>query len=159
MGAPMRSENLSIIEVEGIFLTPLKIIDVPEGDVLHGMKSSDKGYSSFGEAYFSMVLNDKVKAWKRHRTMSLNLIVPVGEIRFVIYDDRQDSKSFKTFSEVSLSRDFFYRLTIPPMLWMGMQGKHKDTNLLLNIANIEHDPSEVDRKKINDFNFDWGKSK
>ena len=29
-----------------------------------------------------------VKAWKRHRQMTLNLVVSVGVIRFVMFDDR-----------------------------------------------------------------------
>ena len=28
-------------------------------------------------------------------------------------------------------------------------------SLILNIANIEHDPNEVDRKEIDKINYDW----
>ena len=57
----------SISNIDGVLLTPLKVIDVPGGDVLHGMKSSDSGYLDFGEAYFSEVEPGAVKAWKRHK--------------------------------------------------------------------------------------------
>lgn len=144
-----------ISNIDGVLLTPLKIIDVPGGDVLHGIKCSDPGYTGFGEAYFSMVEPGVVKAWKRHRKMALNLIVPLGTVRFVIYDDRQNSVSNGKYQEVILSRENYCRMTVPPMLWMGFQGVNKNTSMLLNIADIEHVPEEADRKVMNGIKYDW----
>ena len=72
-------------------ITPLKIIQVPGGDVSHAMKISDPGFAGFGEVYFSNIEPGVVKAWKRHRQMTLNLVVSVGAIRFVMFDDRHQS--------------------------------------------------------------------
>ena len=47
------------IGVEGVLLTPLKRIHHPKGDVFHGMKKSDAGFSGFGEAYFSTINLDR----------------------------------------------------------------------------------------------------
>ena len=141
--------------IEDVILTPLKIIDVPDGRVFHAIKEIDPGFNNFGEAYFSEIEPRKIKAWKRHKKMTLNLIVPNGEIRFVLFDDRK-SKTTK-FQEVILSTKYYYRLTIPPMIWVGFQGFSKTNSLLLNIANLMHDPEEVDRKDINEIEFDWSK--
>lgn len=139
--------------IEGVIITPLKIINVHGGDVLHAMKRSDTGFSEFGEAYFSTVEPGCVKAWKRHHTMTLNLIVPLGKIRFIIFDDRKtDNEQYK---EVVLSKENYCRLTIPPMVWVGFQGVDKNISMLLNIANIEHMPEECDRKVINEIKYDW----
>jgi glucose-1-phosphate cytidylyltransferase len=146
-------ENIS--NIDGVFLTPLKVIDVPGGDVLHGMKCDDPGYAGFSEAYFSTVEPGVVKAWKRHRQMVLNLIVPTGSVRFVLYDDREDSVSNGFYRQVILSRKNYYRLTVPPMLWMGFQGADETPSLLLNIADIPHAPIEVDRKDIKEIKYDW----
>lgn len=53
--------------IEGIVITNLKRISVPDGDILHGMKKTDVGYKDFGEIYFSYILKDKIKAWKIHK--------------------------------------------------------------------------------------------
>src|SRR6059058_200930 len=103
--------------ISGIKITSLKQIPVPGGDVLHALKAADPGFAGFGEAYFSIIDPGIVKAWKRHREMTLNLVVPVGAIRFVIYDDRGGSATKGAFEEVVLSRENYCRLTIPPMLW------------------------------------------
>ncbi|SVE62175.1 uncharacterized protein METZ01_LOCUS515029, partial [marine metagenome] len=64
-------------------VTPLRRIENAGGDVLHGMKQSDVGYTGFGEAYFSWVSASAVKAWKRHTQMTMNVVVPVGQVKFV----------------------------------------------------------------------------
>ena len=139
--------------IEDVVLTPLKIIDAPDGRVFHAIKNIDPGFDDFGEAYFSEINSKKSKAWKRHREMTLNLVVPVGEIRFVLIDDRE--KKSPEFQEVILSTKNYYRLTIPPMIWVGFQGLSDTNSLLLNIANFMHDPEEVDKKNINEIEFDW----
>ena len=141
--------------IEDVILTPLKIIDVPGGGVMHAMKKDDLGYSNFGEAYFSEIESNNIKAWKRHRKMTLNLIVPNGEIKFVLFDDRKENHG--KFQEVILSKKNYQRLTIPPMIWVGFQGVSKSVSMLLNIANLVHDSTEIDRKDINDIQFDWSK--
>jgi len=139
--------------IKDITLTPLKIIDVPDGNVMHALRKNDLEFSGFGEAYFSEIQPNRVKAWKRHRRMTLNLIVPNGEIRFILFDDRPNSES--QFQEVKLSKKNYYRLTVPPMIWVGFQGLSNINSMLLNIANLVHDPLEVDKKNINEIEFDW----
>ncbi len=139
--------------INGVLITSLDIIDAPGGNVMHAMKESDVGFSGFGEAYFSEVKFKSIKAWKRHKEMTLNLIVPVGEIRFVLFDDRKESDNH--FQEVILSRKNYSRLTIPPMIWVGFQGVANYSSMLLNIADITHDPNESDRKSIEEIEFNW----
>ena len=146
-----------ISNISGVLITPINIIPVPGGDVLHGIRRDDAGYSGFGEAYFSTIDAGAIKAWKRHREMTMNLIVPIGSIRFVIYDDRASNSSDKIFQQVVLSREKYFRLTVPPMVWMGFQGLGLEENMLLNISNTQHSANEVDRLMFNDINFDWEK--
>ncbi len=143
--------------IDGVKITPLAAISVPGGDVLHAMKSSDSGYVGFGEAYFSIIQSDVVKAWKRHRDMHLNLVVPVGEVKFVLFDDRNIAGNGE-FQEIILSRENYFRLTVPPMVWFGFQGLAHGDSMLLNMANIEHLPDEVDRKAIDQISYDWSKA-
>ena len=137
--------------INGVTTTPLSIIDTKGGDVLHAMKKSDQGYSGFGEAYFSTIEPKAIKGWKRHTKMVLNLVVPIGSVRFILYDDRENQ-------EVVLSVDNdFARLTVPRMIWVGFQGLGRQTSLILNIANIEHSPEEIERKELDEIKFNWSK--
>ena len=141
--------------LEGVLLTPLKVIDTPGGDVLHGVKQNDPGFKSFGEAYFSTVGKGAIKAWKRHHEMVLNLVVPVGEVRFVLFDDRPQSTTFGKYQTVTLSRNNYQRLTVPSMLWVGFQGGYEGGNILLNVASIPHRPDEADRLALEEIEYHW----
>ena len=137
------------VSLNEICVTPLKRISVTGGDVLHAMKKSDTGYVGFGEAYFSLVEFGKKKAWKRHLQMTLNLVVPIGEVQFVFID------SVGLIREVRIGEGHYARLTIPPGIWFGFQGVSKKTALLLNIADIEHSPDEVELKELDEVKYDW----
>ena len=139
--------------IKDVVITNLDVIDTPNGKVMHAIKETSAGYDGFGEAYFSCVDEGAIKAWKRHKNMTLNLIVPLGKIKFVMFDDRVTSNT--QFQEVILSKENYCRLTVPPMIWMGFKGLLRKESMLLNIANIEHNPEEVDRLEIDKINYDW----
>ena len=144
--------------IEGVLVSPLKIIMHPKGEILHGIKTESYGYDGFGEAYFSSIKKGEIKGWKKHLKMTLNLIVPVGEIRFVVYDDRENSPTKNEFFQTKLSKNNYCRLTIIPGLWVGFQGLSDGTNLLLNIANIEHDPDESRNLPLEKIKYEWSQS-
>lgn len=144
-----------INNIEGVFLNPLKIIENPLGDVYHGIKSSENSFVGFEEAYFSTIRYGVIKPWKKHLRMSLNLIVPVGKIRFVLYDDRSNSITKNQFMDFTISLNNYYRLTVPPNVWMAFKGEDTSLNLLLNVANIEHDSNEVVRTDLNKIKYQW----
>jgi len=144
--------------IDGVVVTPLKVVHVAGGDVFHAVKKGDPGFVGFGEAYFSAIHHGVIKPWKRHRQMTLNLVVITGLIRFVVHDDRVGSLSCGETVEFRVGLPGAYgRLTIAPGLWMAFQGIGQGTNLLLNVADIPHDPTEADRGDENKFAFDWSK--
>lgn len=141
--------------LDGLLITPLKKISHPKGNIFHAMKSSETGYAGFGEAYFSEVCFGEVKGWKKHKKMVLNLVVPVGKIKFVAYDDRPHSRTNGQFYQTELSEDNYCRLTVPQGVWLAFQGTGELRNLLLNLASIPHDPNESEVKSLNDIEFEW----
>ena len=141
--------------VNGVSLHPLKKINVEGGDVFQCLKQSDDFYKKFGEAYFSFVEKDFVKAWKLHHSMTVNLVVPCGAVKFVIVDKRNLSKSYGQINSVVLSPENYSLLTISPGLWFGFQGIGENKNVILNIADTEHDPAEQKRAPLEYLDYDW----
>lgn len=142
--------------MEGVTLHPLKHIVVPKGDIYHVMKSTDEGYCGFGEVYFSQIERGKTKGWKRHNRMTLNLVVPIGAVKFVVYDDREGSVTRGKFSEIILSpKSNYQRLTIAPGLWMAFYGEGEGTSMLMDIIPEPHDPGEADRKDLFEIEYQF----
>jgi dTDP-4-dehydrorhamnose 3,5-epimerase len=136
-----------------ILVTPLQKIETTGGDVVHAMKQNDVGYTGFGEAYFSWVSAGAVKAWKRHTRMTMNLVVPVGQVRFVFRCVNADG--VEEFRVEDIGVDRYARLTVPPGIWAGFQGLSTHQSLVLNIASIPHDPNEIERLALSDINYTW----
>lgn len=136
--------------------TPLRRIPTPGGEVRHGLRASDPQFAGFGEAYFSGVEQGAVKGWKRHRLMTLNLIVVVGEVRFLVLDAATGERwAFQPGPEAA---NGYGRLTVPPGLWMAFGGVGTGVNMLLNLASIEHDPAEADARPLDAFLWAWAEA-
>ena len=135
--------------MDKVILTPLKQIFNAKGDIFHGMKKSDPGFAGFGEAYFSTIHQDDIKGWKKHTQMTLNLIVVKGAIEFVVYDEKSES-----FFSVTLSGENYQRLTVKPGVWMAFRGKEEE-NMLLNLANMEHNPDEAENIDLKEIRYAW----
>ena len=139
------------MSLDDILVTPLKRIATDGGDVMHAIKKSEKGFEGFGEAYFSWVEGGAIKAWKCHQRITMNLVVPVGEVRFVFHLMNQKND----FREENIGEDRYVRLTVPSGIWFGFQGKGSDKSLIMNVADVAHDPEEVLRKKTSEFVYNW----
>jgi dTDP-4-dehydrorhamnose 3,5-epimerase len=129
------------------------IMPTDNGDVLSGIKSNENGFAGFGEAYFSLVNPGAIKAWKLHKDMTSNLLVPKGVVKFVLFKENEGKMRF--IDEVILSRAHYFRLTIEPGVWFGFKNISSDEAIILNIANIKHDPAESERKPPSAIEYDW----
>lgn len=135
------------MNIENVIISDIKQIKLDDGDVMHALKKNDNGYCNFGEVYFSKIIFKKIKAWKRHKKMTLNLIVPFGNVKFLLFDDVGKSKTF------TIGEENYKRLTIPPGIWFGFEGKAKPYSLITSISDLIHDPLEVERKPSSDLPF------
>ena len=138
------------IKLEDIILSKLKQLKTVNGEVLHALRNSDLGYNKFGEVYFSTIEPNSINAWKRHSKMLINFIVPVGEVRFVFYIDKESG--FRT-ENIGLNR--YMRLTVPPGIWFGFKNLSAKKSYVMNVANIIHDPDEVENCPIDNINYKW----
>lgn len=148
--------TLNSIQIPGVTIRSLKTIPTDGGSVRHALKRSDPEFRGFGEVYFSSIGRYRVRGWSRHQKMTLNLVVVTGAIRFVLVDDRMEIASGPSTEEVTLSAVSSYSLlTVPPGIWMAFEGIGSEQNTLANIADIEHDPDEIERAPLDKFNVEW----
>lgn len=144
---------MGAMKLTDILVTPMRRIETVGGDVLHAIKQSDKGYAGFGEAYLSWASAGAVKGWKRHTRMTMNIVVPVGQVRFVFSEVNEFGVDEFRVEEIGVER--YVRITVPPGIWFGFKGLITPRSLVLNIASIPHDPNEVERLPLSDINYVW----
>ena len=127
-----------------------KIFLNDKGNIYRFLKKTDKYYQNFAEIYFTKIKYNQIKGWKKHSLMKMNLIVPVGNVEFVFYDD-----DYKEFRSIIIGDENYKRLYVPSGIWFAFRGINKSTNLIANFSNILHDDSEVKTQPLENFKYNW----
>lgn len=143
--------------IEGIKITPLKVIKDSRGKVMHMLRNDNNIFSSFGEIYFSTINNNSVKAWHLHKEATLNYTCVFGKVKLVLFDDREQSKTKGTYQELILSPENHRLITIPNKIWNGFKGLSKQESIIANCLTLPHNEAEMVRTEPNNvkFTYNW----
>tara|TARA_B110000977_G_scaffold169100_1_gene218762 strand:- start:3864 stop:4307 length:444 start_codon:yes stop_codon:yes gene_type:complete len=143
--------------IEGIKITPLKIISDNRGSVMHMLRSDSDVFQKFGEIYFSTIFKDSIKAWHLHKEATLNYACIFGKVKLVLFDDRTESTTYGLYQELYLSLDSYSLITIPPNIWNGFKGLNDNHSIIANCLTLPHNEKEMVRLDLNDpkFKYNW----
>lgn len=145
--------------IKGVTLTKLRVIKGPKGSIIKLLDSSSEILKKSKEIYFSTIYFNKIKGWNLHKKMTVNLACIVGKIKIILYDNRKNSKTYKTINKFKLSKKKLFLLTIPPNIWFSFKNEDvkKKECVLINCASIKHDSKEYLKKAINnkDIPYKW----
>lgn len=146
--------------IEGVIIQELKQIIDERGKVMHMLRSDSPLFTKFGEIYFSVVNPGVVKAWKRHHQMTQHFAVPVGKIRLVLYDNRENASSFGKLEVLEIGDNNYCLVRIPPLIWYGFKGISLVPALISNCTDMSHDPDEVERLDIlnKKISYNWNRN-
>ena len=132
--------------IQGVEITPLKKISDNKGSVMHMLRNDSKVFKEFGEIYFSITNSNSIKAWRKHKEMTLNYACIQGVIKLVLYDDRKSSISKGKFQELVLSTDNYFLVTVPPLVWNGFKNICLSESILANCSTIPYRDDEIIRR-------------
>ena len=143
--------------IEGVKIIKKKQFIDERGKIMKMLRSDDEEFKKFGEIYFSYTYPGAIKAWHRHKVMTLTYAAVFGKIKLVLYDDRPSSSTYGKIDEIFLSDENYFTVTIPPLIWNGFKSIESKTSIIANCTDIPHSENEIERKKFNDpsINYDW----
>ena len=143
--------------ISGVVVTPLRQFCDERGKVMKMISREDSVFREFGEVYFSVAYPGVIKGWHIHKRMTLNYAVPSGHIKFVLYDDRQQSPTRGLIQELFLGPDNYCLVTVPPLIWNGFKCVGTESSIVANCSTIPHDPHEADKRDPFDGSipYDW----
>ena len=136
--------------IEGVLIKPLSVFSDGRGKVMQMLRSDAPFFKHFGEVYFSIVNPGIVKGWKRHLKMTQHFAVPVGNIKLVFYDNRENSSTNGEIQEIFIGTKNYQLVRIPPLVWYSFKAMGSKFALITNCTDLPHDPNEV----INIDSFD-----
>ena len=129
--------------IEGVVIKDLKIFSDERGKVMHMLRSDDVLFKQFGEVYFSIVNPGAVKGWKKHLKMTQHFAVPIGNIKLVLYDDRENSSTKSKIQEIFIGTENYQLLQIPFLVWYSFKSVSNEFALIANCTDFLYDPKEV----------------
>ena len=138
------------INLDKIRIKKYNIVKNKNGIILKILNNKQSNLKFYKDAYFSFVKYNKIKGWKKHKRMTMTLVVPVGKVKFVFYDDDK-------FKSIIIGDNRFYKIIVPPNIWFAFKGISKDKNVVFNLANVKHNDKEVVRKRNNEIKYNWKK--
>lgn len=141
--------------LDGVILTPLKIIPDDRGQVMHMLRSDAPHFKQFGEVYFSCVFPNVIKGWRMHSTCWGNLAVPVGRMKIVMKDMRESSPTKDQMQEVFLGETNYQLLTIPPGIAYGWKNLLPEMAVLANCATEAWRAGEGQAIPLEDIPYSW----
>ena len=143
--------------IDGVLVVPLKQIPDERGKVMHMLKATDAHFETFGEIYFSVVYPGVIKGWHLHKKMTINYAVVSGQIKLVLYDQRENSPTKGELMELFVGEDNYVLVKVPPDVVNGFKGVGVKPAIVANCTTIPHDPEEIIRidPLNNDIPYDW----
>ena len=143
------------VMIEGVQKIPLKILKNENGELLHFMRNDSSSFHKFGEVYFSITYPGAIKGWKLHKRMEQNFVVPVGQMKVVLFDDRENSNTFGECNEFLLGKDDYFLLKIPDHIWYSFSPIGSEASMIANCSSIPHDPDESIFEELTSSRFPY----
>ncbi len=143
--------------IAGVETIPLLRIQDERGHVMRMLRADDPHFTTFGEIYFSIIYPGIIKGWHLHSRMTINYAVVQGNIKLVLYDQREESPTFGQIQEIVFGQVNYQLVRVPPGVVNGFTSVGGLGAVVANCADIPHDPTEITR--IDPFTptipYDW----
>lgn len=147
--------------ITGVEVKDLKVNYDERGHLMEVLRSDDKIFKKFGQAYITTALPGVVKAWHYHKLQDDHFCCVFGKMRLAIYDSREGSKTFGEINEWELSLDNPKLIKIPKLLYHGFKCVSKEEAIVINIPTVPYNPKEPDEYRLDAFDntipYDWKK--
>ncbi len=141
--------------IDGVTLTPLKIIADERGQVMHMLRADAPHFEKFGEVYFSVIYPNVTKAWKLHSKLVTNVCVPIGRVKFVMHDLRENSATKGETQVVCLGDNNYQLLSIPVGVAYGWKNLILENAFVANCATEPNTPGEGQNLPIETIAYQW----
>jgi len=147
--------------IEGVKVKKLKIIPDNRGRLMEILRADDDIFQKFGQVYMTTAFPGVVKSWHYHKLQADKITCISGEIRFALYDARENSPTYKEIGEYIISLDNPILISIPPMVYHGFKCIGEKEAIVINVVTEPYNHEKPDEYRVdpydNDIPYDWKK--
>ena len=100
-----------------------------------------------------------VKAWHKHEKQTDNVTCVQGLIKLVLYDGREDSKTYKEINQFYIGIHNPMLIQIPAGVYHGWMCVSEEEAIMVNIPTEVYDYEQPDEQRLdphqNDIPYEW----
>ena len=153
--------------IAGIKIKELKVFkdkpdldqDIEPGIFMEVLRDDDDLLARFGQSNFTIANNGTIKAFHWHKYQDDLWFLASGRAAIVLYDQRNDSKTFGETQVIYGGTDDYKLVLIPVGVVHGYKVLSKEPCLLFYHVTKAYDRENPDEERIDPFdetiNFDW----
>lgn len=146
--------------IEGVKIKKLKILSDERGKLMEILRSDEPIFERFGQAYVTICKPRIVKGWHYHKVQTDHFTCLQGTAKVVLYDAREQSKTYRQVNEFVMSWENPLVLKIPTFVYHGFTALGNQEAMILNIPTQVYRYSDPDEFRANPFSgeipYDWG---
>ncbi len=132
-------------DIKDLIIKPLKKISDERGAIFHMLRKDDEVFTEFGEIYFSIAYPGVIKGWHEHTKQVQNYAVIQGMIKLVLFDNRENSPTYKNLVELFTGDLNYALIQIPVGVVNGYKCIADKTCIVANCSTLPHEQGEMKR--------------
>lgn len=134
--------------IEGARLVELEPNVDDRGYLIEIIRASDEHFTEFGQVYIvGNFAKGTVRAFHKHSTLWDWFFISHGSAKFVLIDDRQESKTYKNIEIFVVSSRNPSLVVVPPGVFHGWMSLEDDTQMV-SIASELYNRKQPDEIRV-----------
>lgn len=146
--------------IEGVKTKKLRVIPDERGRLMEILRSDDEMFSRFGQVYMTTTYPQVVKAWHYHKEQDDNIVVAVGMLKLVLFDDRKGSPTRGQVNEFFIGEHNPMLVHVPADVYHGWKCISQTEALVINTTTRPYDHEDPDEYRLpwdtDQVPYDWG---
>ena len=135
--------------IDGVLVKQLKVIPDERGRLMEILRSDDTDLlSKFGQVYMTTGYPGVVKGWHYHKLQDDNITVVKGMIKLVLYDQREDSKTFGEVNQFFVGEHKPILVHIPIEVLHGFKGIGVEEAIIINTVTEPYNYETPDEYRV-----------
>ncbi len=145
--------------IDGVRVKNLKVIPDERGRLMEILRSDDDLFVKFGQLYMTTAYPGVVKGWHYHKTQIDNFAVVKGMIKLVLYDDREQSPTYRRIDEFFMGEHNPILVRIPKWVFHAFKCISEAEAIVINCPTEVYNYNEPDEFRLDPFDqripYDW----
>lgn len=126
----------------------LKVNLDERGYLMEILRCDEDFFKKFGQCYITTCFPGTVKAWHMHKEQEDNICALVGNIKLVLADRREASRTFDRICEFFIGERNPVLIKVPPGIYHGFTALKNSTAMVLNIPDRPYDREDPDEYRL-----------